>query len=160
MKNLGHIRPLICHGEVAWLILNFLIYCQPWLTILTCRQRLSFFSPAPFNLQQLGRKITILPVISREITPLATLYSPPAYKKKCFKGLLSGRRGRYAHAYGIWAPFYYNRLKNIYGGGWGGYNAAKGLISRDIAIFYLSDSMPGPKRTNLAEHCSSWGRDT
>ena len=27
-------------------------------------------------------------------------------------------------------------------------------------VNYLSDSIPGPNRTNLAEHCSSCGRDT
>ena len=47
---------------------------------------------------------------------------------------LSGRRGRYAHAYGICVPFYCISLKNMEGGG---YNAARGLISRDIAVHTL-----------------------
>ena len=44
---------------------------------------------------------------------------------------LRGRRGRYAHAYGICAPFYCFSPKIIYG--WG-YNAARNLISRDTAL--------------------------
>ena len=47
------------------------------------------------------------PVISREIIPLPALYPPPPYKKV----LYSGRRGRYAQAYGICAPFYSIGLK-------------------------------------------------
>ena len=41
---------------------------------------------------------------------------------------LSGRQGRYAHAYGICAPFYCISLKKDYWGG-GGYNAARDLIN-------------------------------
>ena len=70
-------------------------------------------------------------VMSLEIRPQAALYPPPPIQKMCFIGLLSAlsdRRGRYAHAYGICAPFY--QSKKIYEGG---YNAARGLISRDIA---------------------------
>ena len=67
--------------------------------------------------------------------------------KKCLIGLrspasllistLSGRQGRYAHAYSICAPFYCISLEENYLVGGGGYNAARGLISRDIAwTFY------------------------
>ena len=64
---------------------------------------------------------------SCEIRPLAPPRAPPT--KKCFIGLrsrtslsisaLSARRGRYAHAYGICAPFYCISLK-IYMGDKGG----------------------------------------
>ena len=40
---------------------------------------------------------------------------------------------QYAHDYGICATFYCISLKHTYAGG--GYNAARGLISRDIATF-------------------------
>ena len=74
-------------------------------------------------------------------------YTPPPHTKKWFIGLqsraslsisaLNGRRGRDSHAYGICAPFYCISQKN-YGGG-GGYNAASGLISMDIASYsYVS----------------------
>ena len=78
--------------------------------------------------------------ISREIRPLAALYSPPPYKKMCFTGLrsltsllisnLSGRQGLYSHAYGICAPFYQSK---IYMCGGVGCITLPGLISRDIA---------------------------
>ena len=48
---------------------------------------------------------------------------------------LKGGRGRNAHAYGICTLFYCIGLKDIYWGG-GRYNAARGLISRDIAIVF------------------------
>ena len=51
-------------------------------------------------------------VFSREIKPLAALY------KKGFIGLLSGRRGWYAHDYVICAPFYCISLNKIHK--WGG----------------------------------------
>ena len=69
--------------------------------------------------------------MSLEIRPLAALYSSPPHTKNVLYKAFSGRRGWYAHAYGNCDPFYCNSLKNIYGGG--GYNAARGLISRDIA---------------------------
>ena len=69
----------------------------------------------------------------------------------CFIGLrsrvslsisaLSGHRGRNAHAYGICASFHCISLKNIYEGGGRRYNAARSLISRDIAkllAYYFS----------------------
>ena len=66
-------------------------------------------------------------------------YTPFPIQKNCFIGLRSqaslsisapsGCRGLYAHAYGIFTPFYSISLQ-IY---MGGYNAARGLISRDIA---------------------------
>ena len=55
-------------------------------------------------------------------------------KKNLYKvaiSIFAHHRGRYAHAYGICARLYCNSLKNIWGGK--GYNAARGLISRDIA---------------------------
>ena len=55
-------------------------------------------------------------------------YTPLPYKK-VLNSALSGRRGRYAHAYGIYA-FFLLYQSNM---GWGGHNAAWGLISRDIA---------------------------
>ena len=65
-------------------------------------------------------------VISREIRPLTALYPFPP-KKMSFIGLRSqaslsisapsGLQGRYAHAYGIFAPFYYIILKQNVGGG-------------------------------------------
>ena len=88
-------------------------------------------------------KIIENPVISREITPLSSI------QKMCFIGLkyrallsistLSSRRG------GMLMPTSFapiSILKNIYEGG--GYNAAKGLISRDIAktlcsYFFMED---------------------
>ena len=64
-------------------------------------------------------------------------YTPPPLQKKCFIGLrsraslsnsdLSGRRGRNAHAYQPQNNFL------------GGYNAAKSLISRDIAQLVVID---------------------
>ena len=73
--------------------------------------------------------------MSLEIRPLEALYPPPPPYKKCaLKGCdLSGPRGRYAHAYGICAPFDCMSLKKICRGWW--YNAARGLNSRDIALF-------------------------
>jgi hypothetical protein len=44
-------------------------------------------------------------------------YTPPPYKKVLYRAAVSGRWGRYIHAYGICAPFYCISLKNIYGGG-------------------------------------------
>ena len=81
-------------------------------------------------------------VISREIRPLAALYPPPPYKKVLYRAAissfaLSGRRGRYAHAYGICTSFYCISL-----------NAARGLISRDIAGYsylYIKISKPAFK---------------
>ena len=68
-------------------------------------------------------------------------YTP---RPPCFIGLRSRASlsitvvsgGRYAHAYGICAPFYCISLKNITGRV--GYNAARGLISRDIASICTS----------------------
>ena len=78
--------------------------------------------------------------MSLEIRPLAALFPLP-HTKICFLGLpsraslsisdLSGRWGRYAHAYSICAPFYCISVKKYMGGGL--HNAARGLISRDIA---------------------------
>ena len=71
-----------------------------------------------------------------EIRPLAALYPPPLIQKICFIGLLisalRGDRGRYANGYGICAPFLLYQSKEIL---WaGGYNAVRGLVSRDIAF--------------------------
>ena len=50
-------------------------------------------------------------------------------------GAYSGRRGRYAHAFGICAPFYCISLRTIFGGR--GVTLPWVLISRDIAPFCL-----------------------
>ena len=85
-------------------------------------------------------------------------YIPPPKPKKCFIGLrsraslpisaLSGRQGRYAHAYGFCAPFYWISLKRNYGGG---YNTARGPILRDIAPFARSiwDTLPLSKTATI-----------
>ena len=64
-------------------------------------------------------------VISREITPLAALYPPPIQKVKVLyraailSFALCGRRGRYAHAYGICSCFYCIWVKKkLCVGGW------------------------------------------
>ena len=86
--------------------------------------------------------------MSPEIRPLVALYPPPPHiQKMCCIGLrsratllisaLSGRRGRYAHAYGICTPFYCISLKNIYRGGPGVYNAVRGVILRVIVEMFI-----------------------
>ena len=65
------------------------------------------------------------PVISREIRPWQR-YTPPQYKKKGSIGLLSVVAGG-----GLLMPTTFAPLSI------GGYNAARGLISRDIASFPL-----------------------
>ena len=69
--------------------------------------------------------------------PLAILYPLPPIKIILYRAAISSfpldRRsqwspGRYAHAYGICAPFYCISLKKVYGV----LNAASGLISMDI----------------------------
>ena len=82
--------------------------------------------------EQNQHQCTIKAVISRVIRPLAALYPHPSHTKKCSISAISDRRGRYALTYGVCVSFYCISLKNIYGGG--GYNAVRGLISRDIAI--------------------------
>ena len=73
--------------------------------------------------------------MSLEIRPLAALYLPPPLQKNVLhRVVFIGSPGRYAHAYGICTPFYCISLKNIYGG----YNAARDLISRDIALYPMS----------------------
>ena len=81
--------------------------------------------------------------------------------KKC---TLSGRRVRYAHAYGIYAPFYCISLKNIMGGG---YNTARGLVSRDIAenfrsVLYsiIQNNMKNKSNSSITYHekCKSYVR--
>ena len=65
---------------------------------------------------------------SCKIRPLAALYPPPPPIKKCY---ISGRWGRYAHAYGICVLFYCISLKKNYM-----YKAASSSLTlRDIAIF-------------------------
>ena len=49
---------------------------------------------------------------------------------------LSGRWWLYAHAYGICDPLLYQSKQYIYGGR--GYNAARGLISRDYEIILVT----------------------
>ena len=51
------------------------------------------------------------------LTPGSVIHPPPPIQKVLFRTALSGRRGRYAHAYGICAPFYCISLKKIKGGG-------------------------------------------
>ena len=88
-------------------------------------------------------------IISLEIGPLAALYLPPPYKKCALQGsALGGRKRWYPHAYGICALFYCISLKNIYEGG--GYNAARALISRDIAHHLLNMDKTG-KKGNILE---------
>ena len=81
--------------------------------------------------------------MSLEIRPLAALYPPTPHSKnvlyRAWIFAVSGRKGRYSHAYDICAPFYCISLKIIYGEV---YNAARGLISRDMAkykTFFLQD---------------------
>ena len=59
------------------------------------------------------------------------LYKNVLYRAAISISALRGRLGRYAHAYGICAPFYCISLKIIYDGG---YNADRDLISRDTAL--------------------------
>ena len=76
----------------------------------------------------------ILSVISREIKPLAALYPPPY--KKCYIRLRSRTPLSEVARGGMLMPTAFALLsiasskKNLWGRG---YNAAKGLISRDIA---------------------------
>ena len=59
--------------------------------------------------------------MSVEIKPLAALYPPPPHKK-CTSltiSALSGRRGRYAHAYEFVPLLLYHYKKSVVGG-WGG----------------------------------------
>ena len=72
--------------------------------------------------------------MSLEIRHLAALHPLPYTKNEFYKAALSGRLGRYAHAYGFCDPFNYISLKHIYGG----YNTARGLNSRDIAGIYYT----------------------
>ena len=75
---------------------------------------------------------------SVKIDPWHRFTPIPPYKKVLYRAALSGRRGRYAHVYGICAPFYCISLKiYIYVGL--GYNAARGLIIRDIANLTLKN---------------------
>jgi hypothetical protein len=76
-------------------------------------------------------------VISREIRPLAALYTPIL------------KKGWYAHAYGTCTPFYNISLKKL----WEGYNAARGLISRDIAKAFMKFiTFLRPKSPNSKEY--------
>ena len=81
----------------------------------------------------LGMLLGIYLVISRQIRPLAAFIPTPHIKSAISSFALSSLRGRYAHVYGICAPFYCIILKKYMGGG---YNAAKGLITRDNAAYF------------------------
>ena len=56
-------------------------------------------------------------VMSLAIRSLAALNAPPPphTKNVLYRAALCGRRRRYAHAYGFYAPFYCISLKKIYG---------------------------------------------
>ena len=75
-------------------------------------------------------------VISREIRPLAALYPPPKKNKKSALQdcALRGCRGRQLMPTHLRPFLLYQSKKYIWGGG---YNSARGLISRDIAELFL-----------------------